>query len=77
MSNTAFLTYFNKPPFENYGRENKKAVGVLYGDYMYSHNIFPHTGDNKPQKQQTYVTALSRAKSAGYIRPHPPMSRHL
>jgi hypothetical protein len=44
---------------------------------MYSHNIFPHTGDNKPQKQQTYVTALSRAKSAGNIRPHPPLSRHL
>ncbi len=44
---------------------------------MYSHNIFPHTGDNKPRKQQTYDTALTRAKSVGSVRPHPPLTRHL
>ena len=44
---------------------------------MYSHNVYPHTGDNHPQKQQTYITALTRAKSAGKIRPHPPLTRHL
>lgn len=52
-------------------------MGVLYGDYMYSHNVFPHTGDNKPKKQQTYVSALQRAKSAANIHPHPPMTRNL
>jgi hypothetical protein len=71
------LTYFNKPPFENYGRENKNSSGVLYGDYMYSHSVYPHTGDNHPKNQQTYITPLTRAKSAGNIRPHPPMTRHL
>ena len=44
---------------------------------MYSHNVYPHTGDNKPKNQQTYVSALGRAKSAGNIRPHIPLSRNL
>lgn len=75
MSNSAYLTYFNKPPFETYGRGNTHNPGVLYGDYMYSHNIIPHTGDNKPKNQQTYQTALIKAKSSGNLHPHPPLTK--
>jgi hypothetical protein len=42
---------------------------------MYSHNIIPHTGDNKPKNQQTYQTALIKAKSAGNLHPRPPLTK--
>ena len=71
------MTYFNKPPFENYGSANKFSGGVLYGDYMYSHNIYPHTGANRPNTQQLYIVALQKAKSCQGIRTHPPLSRTL
>lgn len=44
---------------------------------MYSHNVYPHTGDNKPGTQQSYNSALLRARSAENIRPHPPLTRKL
>ena len=68
------MTYFGKPPFENYGRGNTKPIdgGLVYGTYLYSHSVHPHRGVNSPSHVQTYPVALMKAKSMGKLVPTQP-----
>ena len=77
IPNSAFTTYFGKPPFENYGRGNTKPVdgGLVYGTYLYSHNVHPHRGKNQPHHTQSYPVALSKAKSMGTLVPTYPRTK--
>ena len=63
LPNSAFKTYFGKPIFANYGQANVNPAygGLMYGDYMKSHNIAPHEGSNNPSTQQVYELAESKA----------------
>lgn len=74
LPNTAFKTYFGKPPFENYGRGNVNPTvgGPIYGDYMKSHNINPHAGDNKPEYKQIFDRAELAATTYPANEPEPP-----
>lgn len=56
LPNTAFKTYFGKAPFETYGLANKNPMvgGVVYGQYMQTHNLNPQQGGNKPEFVQVY-----------------------
>lgn len=61
MPNTKFSSFYGKPIFEpTYGHKNThfQYGGLLYGDYMLSHNVNPHRGSNKPEFQQTYNNAI-------------------
>lgn len=60
LANSAFTTYYGKPAFENYGRGNIKpaAGGLIYGNYMKTHNVNPHRGNKNPHFKQTYNNAL-------------------
>ena len=62
MPNTAFKTYFGKPIFANYGQGNVNPAygGLMYGDYMKTHNIAPHEGANNPLTQQVYEPAETK-----------------
>lgn len=53
IPNSAFTTYFGKPAFENYGRGNTKpsSGGLMYGNYLKSHNVQPHRGMNSPKNK--------------------------
>ena len=53
-------TYFGKPAFHAYGNGNTKPTngGLLYGSYLKTHNINPHSGDNKPDHIQIYGRAM-------------------
>lgn len=46
LPNSAFVTYFGKPAFENYGMGNVKPTigGCVYGNYLLTHNVNPHRG---------------------------------
>ena len=74
IANSAFTTYFGKPAFENYGRGNTKPTsgGLLYGNYLKSHNIQPHRGTNCPASVQSYGVALMKGREIGTIYPYPP-----
>lgn len=74
LPNTAFKTYFGKPPFENYGRGNINPTvgGPIYGDYMKTHNINPHAGDNKPEYKQIFDRAELAATTYPDNQPEPP-----
>lgn len=74
LPNSAFKTYFGKPPFENYGRGNVRPTvgGPFYGDYMKTHNIHPHAGDNKPEFKQIYDHADLAATRYPDAEPEPP-----
>ena len=63
LPNSAFKTYFGKPIFANYGQGNVNPAygGLMYGDYMKTHNIAPHEGSNNPNTQQVYELAESKA----------------
>lgn len=63
MSDTGFRKYFNRQVFENYGRENTHGTndGIIYGNYMKTHNINPHIGDNQPHDEETFYHALATA----------------
>lgn len=52
MPDSALTTYFGKPAWHTYGNGNVDPGqgGLIYGDYMKTHNINPHSGDNKPEK---------------------------
>ena len=71
------MTYFGKPPFANYGSGNTHPTkgGLVYGTYLYSHNVYPHLGNNNPNCTQSYPVALSKAKSQGALIPYPPRKR--
>ena len=51
LPDSAMTTYFGKPAFHAYGNGNVRPAsgGLVYGEYMKTHNINPHSGDNKPQ----------------------------
>lgn len=74
LPNSAFKTYFGKPPFENYGRGNVHPTvgGPIYGDYMKTHNINPHAGDNKPEYKQIFDRAELAATTYPHQEPEPP-----
>lgn len=75
LPNSAFTTYFGKPAFENYGYGNTNPVygGLLYGNYMLSHNINPIDGGNSPDTKQVYSSAMLKAVKRNLIRkPEPP-----
>ena len=60
LPNSAFTTYYGKPAFENYGRGNLKPAtgGIIYGNYLKTHNVNPHRGTKTPQYKQTFNNAL-------------------
>ena len=62
LANSSFKTYFGKPVFANYGQGNVKPAygGLMYGDYMKTHNIAPHEGANNPATQQVYEAAETK-----------------
>lgn len=74
LPNSAFKTYFGKAPFENYGRGNINPTvgGSVYGDYLKSHNVNPHSGGNKPQYKQVYEHADFAATRYPDPQPEPP-----
>jgi hypothetical protein len=51
LADSAYTTYFGKPAFHAYGNGNTKPTvgGINYGQYLKTHSINPHSGDNKPQ----------------------------
>lgn len=60
MADSALTTYFGKPSFHNYGNNNTHPAqgGLIYGDYLKTHNINPHSGDNNPIGVQVYKRAM-------------------
>jgi len=60
LPNSAFTTYYGKPAFENYGRGNLRPAtgGIIYGNYLKTHNVNPHRGAKTPQYKQTFNNAL-------------------
>ena len=51
LPDSAMTTYFGKPAFHAYGNGNVRPAsgGLVYGQYLKTHNINPHSGDNKPE----------------------------
>ena len=76
LPDSAFTTYFGKPAFHAYGMANTNPVvgGNVYGQYMLSHNVNPESGNNLPQYQQVYHTALQQGlkKNNGIRQPELP-----
>ena len=75
LPNSAFTTYFGKPAFENYGNGNINPVygGLIYGNYMLSHNMNPIDGVNHPHEKQVYSSAMMKSLQRSIIRrPSPP-----
>jgi len=60
MPDSALTTYFGKPAFHAYGNGNTNPGqgGLMYGDYLKTHNINPHSGENQPDKVQCYTRTL-------------------
>ena len=60
LPDSAMTTYFGKPAFHTYGNGNTRPTngGLLYGSYLKTHNINPHSGDNKPEHIQIYGHAM-------------------
>ena len=60
MPDSALTTYFGKPAFHAYGNGNTEPAqgGLIYGDYMKSHNVNPHSGENHPENHQCYARAM-------------------
>ena len=63
MADTKFKKYFGKPCFANYGGHNTKMEngGIIYGQYMKTHNVSPHKNGNHPTTYETYQSALLHA----------------
>ena len=51
LPDSSMTTYFGKPAFHTYGNGNTRPTsgGLVYGQYLKTHNINPHSGDNKPE----------------------------
>ena len=64
LPDSAMTTYFGKPAFHTYGNGNVRPAsgGLVYGEYLKTHNINPHSGDNKPEKVQVYGRAMVNPK---------------
>lgn len=78
MADTALTTYFGKPAFHAYGNSNLNPAqgGLIYGDYMKTHNINPHSGDNNPRGVQVYKRAMrgiQEVVNEGPSNPNKPM----
>ena len=60
LPDSAYTTYFGKPAFHAYGNANTKPTvgGLSYGQYLRTHSINPHSGDNKPEYIQVYAHAM-------------------
>ena len=56
-----------KPIWHAYGNKNTNPTvgGVVYGQYLLTHNIHPHSGDNCPTYQQVYTSAHNHAFDNG------------
>ena len=68
LADSAITTYFGRPAWHAYGNGNVKPAqgGLMYGDYMLTHNINPHSGDNKPKKVQIYTRA-QKGHQVGHV----------
>ena len=46
------------------GRGNIKPIGggIVYGNYLKSHNVNPHRGKNQPPNKETYESAIIHAQ---------------
>ena len=55
LSNSAFTTYYGKPAWEVYGRQNSTSKHL-------THNVMPHRGENHPKNPQSYYSALIKGK---------------
>ena len=64
LPDSAMTTYFGKPAFHTYGNGNVRPAsgGLVYGEYLKTHNINPHSGDNKPENVQVYGRAMINPK---------------
>lgn len=63
MPNSAIRLFYEKPCLESYGRKNTSGNnGIIYHDYLKTHNIQPHRHENDPKKYQTYRSSLNFAK---------------
>ena len=51
LPDSGITTYFGRPAFHPYGNGNTAPTvgGVVFGDYLKSHNVNPQSGDNKPE----------------------------
>ena len=61
MPDSAYQSYFGKPAFHAYGKNNTNPTvgGHVYGNYLLSHNVNPEHGKNNPRYQQVYKSALA------------------
>lgn len=73
LPDSALTTYFGLPAFHSYGNGNTKPAfgGTIYGDYMKTFNINPHSGGNKPEFSQVN----SRSLLGGTVQVRAPGSR--
>ncbi|CAI2363131.1 unnamed protein product [Moneuplotes crassus] len=64
---------YGKPIFHPYGKANTNPTsgGIIYGDYLRTHNIHPHSGENHPEYRQTYTSAHDTAFVNGKPTLHP------
>lgn len=60
LPDSAITTYFGKPAFHAYGNGNTNPTsgGTIYGDYLKTHNVNPHSGDNQPEFKQVFERAI-------------------
>lgn len=60
LPDSAITTYFGKPAFHAYGNANTNPTngGTIYGDYLKTHNVNPHSGDNVPEFKQVFERAI-------------------
>lgn len=74
LPNSSFMTYFGRPPFENYGRGNVNPTvgGTVYGNYLKTHNVNPHKQGNHPEFKQVYGHAELAATALPISQPEPP-----
>ena len=61
LPDSAYQSYFGKPAFHAYGKNNTNPTvgGVVYGQYMLTHNVNPEHGQNNPKYQQVYNSAMN------------------
>lgn len=74
LPNSAFTTYYGKPPFCAYGQGNVNPTvgGIMYGNYLATHNVAAQEGANNPMYQQVYETAELYASKRPAKEPEPP-----
>lgn len=60
LPDSALTTFFGKPAFFPYGHANTNpsAGGAVYGQYLKTFNVNPHSGGNKPEFSQVHGRTL-------------------